>query len=135
MTDEEGYQEILRRLTNIEHQVTSIEQTAAFSARPNRETLLTAVDTIFGNRTRQAQAYLACNGIRSLSEICGHIGIKKNNATTILSDLEAEGLLGFSVDGSIKRYHKKQIDKTIGISKHLMERFHLTADGLEKGSA
>lgn len=128
MSDE--MQEILRRLTNIELGVASIDETTAFVARPQRVALLAEVDKLFGNRKRQAQAYLASNGRRSLTQICDHIGSRPNNVSPFLSELEAEGLLGYSVHGGSKVYFKKAIDRTLGIAKHLQSKFKLTRDGL-----
>ena len=85
---------------------------------------------MFGSSKRRAQAYLAANGRRKLQEICDHIGATKNNVSPMLSALEADGILGFLLEGS-EKYYLRKLDRTVGISNYLTAKFHLTNDGLD----
>lgn len=130
MVGDSAEEEILRRLANIEREVTSLDETSAFAMRASREAHLAELDKIFGRSRRRAQIYLAANGRRTVGEIAGHLRMKGPNVSADLSILEQEGLLVPKVEGVFTYWNKKAIDRTLGISRHLIDRFDLTADGL-----
>ena len=124
-------QHILRRLVNIEHKIDSIEQTTAFVARANYERHSESVRQIFHGSTRRAQVYLAANGQRSVQDIAALLGMKQPNVSRELEKLGSEGLLEIIEKDAGKAYWgKKPIDKTIRISKLVMEEYALDKNGL-----
>lgn len=122
-------QEILRRLANIEQQVTSIDETSAFAMRADRDVLLKELEAIFGTGTKRAQVYLAANNRRSVMEIAQHLKMLPNNVSRELTHLTEEGLLAARGEGSKLRYRKKRIDRSLGISSYLKKKHGLRTDG------
>ncbi len=123
-------QQILRRLTNIENKVDSLEQTNAFALRAEAHIHSKTVKEIFKRGLRRAQVYLAANGRRSVQEIASLLGMKDPNVSRELEVLKIEGLLEIiERDGGRILYGKKPIDRTIGISKFLMKEYRLDRDG------
>ena len=121
--------EILRRLTNIEKKVGSIDETNAFSMRSNRDAHQDQLKQLFGRSKRRAQVYLAANGRRAVGEIAEHLGMKRQNVTIELQTLEKEGLLSAQTSGSATYWNKKPIDWALGISDLLIAKFKLDPDG------
>lgn len=126
-------QQILRRLSNIEHKVDSLDQTTAFALRADSSRHFDQVRKIFGNSRRRVQVYLAANGRRSVQEIAKLLHIKEPNVSRELSKLEAEGLLEIIEKEAGKSYWgRKPIDRTVRISKLLMAEHKLDKDGLPR---
>ena len=125
----DGTAEILRRLENIEHQVTSLDETSAFAMRSSREEHIAELDKIFGKSKRRAQVYLAADGRRTVGQIADHRSMKGQNVSTDLTKLGDEGLLQWRTQGANTYWRKKAIDRTLRISKHLMDCFGLDPDG------
>lgn len=121
--------EILRRLANIEFQVTSLDESTAFAMRANRDELLQAVDGVFRKSRQLAQIYVAANGKRSVNDIADITKAKKQNVSPQLKKLYEEGLLLPHTDGNQILYRKKKLDQTLGIARRLREQFNLDADG------
>lgn len=134
MTDSgssDSTEEILRRLANIEHQVTSIDETSAFAMRSNREEHREQITQIFKKSSRRAQVYMAANGKRSVDDITKLLGMLQPNVSRDLTRLEREGLLKVSASGY---WTKKPIDWSLGVSELLRSEFNLRADGTPDGS-
>ena len=128
---EDRDQQILRRLTNIEYKIDSLEQTNAFALRVDADKHFEIVMKIFRNSLRRVQVYLAANGDRAVQEIAELLGMKEPNVSRELRVLQAEGLLEVMEKESGKTYWgKKPFDRTIRISKHLMKEFKLNQDGV-----
>lgn len=137
MTEKNSYpkedrdQQILRRLSNIEHRVDSIDQTAAFALRADADRHIESLKAIFRNRIRLVQVYLAVNGERSVQNIAELLTMIPSNVSRELTSLQKEGLLEVSEkEGGETFYCKKPIDQTIRISIHLQKEYDLTKDGL-----
>lgn len=128
---EDRDQQILRRLSNIEHKVDSLDQTTAFSLRPNYAQLRAEIKKIFRG-TRRAQIYLAANGRRGVNEIADLLSIRRpNNVSRELSALQEEGLLEvFEKEAGKTYWTKKPVDRTLRISQFLRQEFHLDSNGL-----
>jgi DNA-binding MarR family transcriptional regulator len=124
-------QQILNRLARIEHKVDSLEQTTAFALRADSERHFASVREIFGKSQRQAQVYLAVDGVRGVQEIADHLQMKRQNVGIELKELSKEGLLEIIDTQSGKDiWAKKPVDRTLRITKFLQEEFNLTLDGL-----
>ena len=121
--------EILRRLANIEKKVESLDETNAFAMRSNRDAHRKTLDDIFGRSARRAQVYLAANGKRSVNEITQLLGMKHQNVSAALGEVEKGGLLSVTSVAGSSYWNKKPIDSSLGISELLMDKFKLTADG------
>jgi DNA-binding transcriptional ArsR family regulator len=126
-------QQILNRLAQIEHKVDSLEQTHAFALRADEARHFESVEKIFNDSIRKAQVYLASDGKRSVNQIAVHLKMKQPNISRALSVLQSEGLVEI-VDqhGGNSYWGKKPLDRTLRISKFLMEKYNLAANGLEK---
>lgn len=128
-------QQILSRLAHIEHKVDSLEQTHAFALRADESRHRESVNQIFKKSKRKAQVYLAANGERSVNEIATHLGMRNPNVSKELSDLQSEGLVDiFYQDGGSTYWGKKALDRSLRISKFLMEDHQLGADGKDQKS-
>lgn len=128
---EDRDQNILRRLSNIEHKVDSVDQTTAFSLRADAEKHLKVVKSIFGRSKRRVQVYLASDGNRSVSEIAELLSMKQSNVSKEQSILNKEGLLEIiETNGGYSYWSKKQIDRTIRISNYLIQEYGFDSDGL-----
>lgn len=128
-------QQILHRLTKIQHKIDSLEQTSAFALRADAEKHNATVRSIFRNSERKAQIYLATNGSRSVQGIADHLEIKRANASRALGELEKEGLVEIAdTVGSSNIYAKKPLDRTLRITAFLTKTFSLTADGKKSQS-
>ncbi len=124
-------QHILRRLANIEHKVDSLDQTTAFSLRADAEKHYDSVREVFGTSKRRVQVYLAANGNRAVEDIADLLSMNPPNVSRELSHLGEEGLLEvLEVEGGRSYWGKKAIDRTIRISRHLMEEYGFDEDGL-----
>ena len=129
---EDRDQQILRRLTNIEHRIDSMEQTSAFALRAESERHFATVREIFGQSKRRVQVYLAADGHRSVQGIAGLLGMKQPNVSKELNILKEEGLLEvMDQEGGETFWCKKPLDRTIRISKLLKKEFELNEDGTE----
>ncbi len=127
---EDRDQQILRRLANIEHKVDSLEQTTAFALRADAERHFESVREIFGNSVRRVQVYLAANGERAVQDIEDLLGMSQSAVSRELKRLQQEGLLEVCErEGGKTYWGKKPIDRTIRISRLLIEEFRLNKDG------
>ncbi|WP_395848323.1 MarR family transcriptional regulator [Cystobacter fuscus] len=126
-------QQILSRLSKIEHKVDSIEQTNAFALRAEEEKHFGTVKRIFKDSKRKAQVYLATDGVRGVQEIAAFLGMKRQNVSAALKALEEEGLLEIR-DGTGGRtvWNKKSLDKSLRISRFLTGEFGLESSGKER---
>src|SRR6266542_6744862 len=123
-------QQILSRLSKIQHKVDSIEQTTAFVLRADKDKHENSLREIFRNGKRRAQVYLAADGARSVQEIAVHLGMKQPNVSRDLGLLAQEGLLEISNSAGGRDYwSKKPIDYTIRITRFLCREFSLNKDG------
>jgi len=123
-------QQLLNRISRIEHRVDSIDQTQAFALRADAQKHGAVVEEIFGKGMRRAQIYLAADGMRSVEEIAEHLEMKRQNVGPELKALHEEGMLEI-VDtiGNRDIWGKKPIDRTLRITPFVRGRFGLTADG------
>jgi DNA-binding transcriptional ArsR family regulator len=126
-------QQILARLSKIEHKVDSIEQTNAFALRAEADKHFAEVKKIFGNSVRRAQVYLAADGSLSVQEIAQHLGMQRQALSPVLKYLGEEGLLEI-VDSQSNRdiWAKKPVDRTLRITPFLCTEFHLQKNGLKQ---
>lgn len=127
----EPYQQILNRLSNIQHKVDSIDETNAFALRAEAPAHQQTVNEIFGRGKRCAQVYLAADGSRSVEEIGSHLGMKAPNVSPELKYLKGQGLIELvDAPGHRDFWAKKAIDRTLRISEHLCTRYNLSENGL-----
>ncbi len=126
-------QQILNRLAKIEHKVDSLDQTTAFALRAEADKHFATVKLIFGRSVRKAQVYLAANGLRGVEEIANHLSMQRQNVGPELKKLADEGLLEImdSVGGR-DIWTKKPVDRTLRITKFLVEVFNINKDGTLK---
>ncbi len=130
---EDRDQQILRRLANIQHKIDSLEQTTAFALRADAERHFEVVKGIFGQGIRRAQVYLAANRERSVNDIVELLDMQQSAVSRALRELQREGLLEvYEREGGRTYWGKKPIDRTVGISKFLMEEFELGKYGLPR---
>ncbi len=123
-------QQILNRLSKIEHKVDSIDQTQAFALRAEAEKHFTVVKQIFKNGKRRAQIYLAANGSRGVEEIAKHLGMQRQNVGPELKILGSEGMLEIKdTAGGRDIWGKKQIDHSLRINQFLQKEYCLGPDG------
>jgi DNA-binding MarR family transcriptional regulator len=131
---EEPYQQILSRLSNIEHKVESIDETNAFALRAEEAEHQKTVKTIFKSGRRRAQVYLAADGSRGVVEIARHLGMKTPNVSPQLKALKYEGLLEIvDAPGRQDFWAKKPIDRTLRITQYLCKEYNLRPDGRSNG--
>jgi len=127
---EDRDQQILRRLTNIEHKIDSLEQTTAFTLRAEADKHFESVKKIFGQSKRRVQVYLAANGQRSVQDIADLLDIQQPAVSRALGELRQEGLIEvIEKEGGKTYWAKKPIDRTIRISQWLMKQHQLNVDG------
>jgi DNA-binding transcriptional ArsR family regulator len=128
---EDRDQQILRRLTNIEHKIDSLEQTTAFSLRADAKRHFESVRKIFGESRRRVQVYLAANGHRSVQDIADLLSMRQPGVSRELRLLKQEGLIEvIEKEGGRTYWAKKPIDRTMRISQWLMEEHQLDRNGL-----
>jgi DNA-binding transcriptional ArsR family regulator len=128
---EDHDQQVLRRLSNIEHKMDSIEQTTAFALRADEKRHQNTVKKIFGNSNRRAQVYLAADARRGVQEIGDLLGLDQANVNRELRVLQEEGLVEVNEKEGGKTYWgKTPIDRTLRVSRFLMSMFSLNKDGL-----
>lgn len=126
-------QQILSRLSRIEHKVDSMEQTSAFALRAEADKHFNTIREIFGRSTRRVQVYLAADGVRSVQDIADHLGMRQPNVSKVLSKLQQEGLMEIiEVEGGNSIWAKKAVDRSLRISKFLQDEYSLTQSGLPR---
>jgi hypothetical protein len=126
-------QQILDRLSKIEHKVDSIEQTNAFALRAEADKHFAEVKKIFGRSLRRAQVYLAADGVRSVQDIAEHLKMKRQNVGPDLKHLGDEGILELiDSHGNRDIWAKKPVDRTLRISSFLSREFGLQSNGLKQ---
>ena len=124
-------QQILSRISRIEHRVDSIDQTQAFALRAEADKHFATVMKIFGRSERRAQVYLAANGHRGVEEIAKHLRMQRQNVGPELALLRDEGMLEITdTSGGKDIWGKKAIDRTLRITPFLRDEFSLGPDGL-----
>jgi DNA-binding MarR family transcriptional regulator len=123
-------QQILNRLSRIEHKVDSMDQTQAFALRADADKHFKSVEAIFRKGKRRAQIYLAADGSRGVQEIAEHLNMQRQNVGPELKKLAAEGMLEV-VDTAAGKdiWAKKPVDRTLRISQFLQSEFSLPSDG------
>ena len=123
-------QQILNRLSKIEHKVDSLEQTTAFALRADAEKHSASVWEIFKKSKRRAQVYLAADGVMSVLEIAKHLGMKPPNVSPELKLLAEEGLIKIvDTSGGRDIWAKNPIDHTLRISRLLQKEYSLGSNG------
>jgi len=134
--DQDRDQQILSRLSKIEHRVDSIDQTSAFALRAEEQKHMDSVRKIFGRNKRRAQVYLAADGHRGVEEIAKHIGMKRQNVGRELKALHKQALLELADSvGGRDIWAKKALDRTLRISDFLETTFSLARNGKTLGGA
>lgn len=124
-------QQVLSRLSKIEHRVDSIDQTQAFALRAEADKHFNTVKAIFKHGKRRAQIYLAANGNRSVEEIAEHLDMKRQNVGRELKVLGEEGMLEIKdTIGHRDVWGKKAVDRTLRITQFLRSEYSLSSDGL-----
>jgi hypothetical protein len=132
---DDAFQQILSRLSHIEHKVESIDETNAFALRAEESKHQKTINEIFKASKRRAQVYLAADGSRSVAEIAKHLGMHIPNVSPELKTLGLELLLELAdVPGRQDFWAKKTIDRTLRISQYLCKAYHLKPDGRPDGS-
>jgi len=127
-------QQILNRLSKIEHKVDSLEQTTAFALRAEKDKHFASVKEIFKTGKRRAQIYLAVDGSRSVKEIAAHLRMKQPNVSRELKILAEEGLLKIvDASGGRDTWAKNPIDRTLRITQFLRTEYALDANGRSAG--
>lgn len=128
---EDRDQQILRRLTNIEYKIDSLEQTTAFALRADAKRHFESVRKIFGKSRKRVQVYLAANGHRSVQDIADLLDMRQPNVSRELGQLRQEGLIEvIEREGGRTYWAKKPIDRTMRISQWLMKEHKLDRNGL-----
>jgi DNA-binding transcriptional ArsR family regulator len=123
-------QQILNRLSKIEHRVDSMDQTQAFALRAEIDKHSDTIKKIFRNGKRRAQIYLAADGSRGVEEIARHLGMQRQNVGPELKILRGEGMLEITDNaGGRDVWGKKPIDHTLRISQFLRNEYSLGSDG------
>lgn len=123
-------QQILNRLARIENKVDSLEQTTAFALRADAERHFESVKQIFKRSNRKAQVYLAANGQKSVGQIASHLSMQQPDVSKALKSLHSEGLVEIiDTDGGSNIWGKTPLDRTLRISKFLMDEYKLDRDG------
>jgi hypothetical protein len=123
-------QQILSRLSRIEHKVDSMDQTQAFALRADADKHFGSVEAIFKSGQRRAQIYLAADGSRGVQEIAKHLNMQRQNVGRELKKLATEGMLEVVDTASGKDiWAKKPVDRTLRISQFLQSEFALGPDG------
>jgi DNA-binding transcriptional ArsR family regulator len=131
----EPYQQILHRLAHIEHKVDSIDETNAFALRAEADKHHETVKNIFKKGRRRAQVYLAADGTRGVAEIAKLLRMKTPNVSPELRILKEEGLLELAdASGRQDFWGKKAIDRTLRITKYLLDEYSLRPDGRPKST-
>jgi DNA-binding transcriptional ArsR family regulator len=126
---EDRDQQVLRRLSNIEHKVDSLDQMTAFALRADEQRHVETIKKLFRGK-RRAQVYLAANARRGVQEIAHSIGIPQPNVSRELKALADQGLLEvIEKEGGKTYWGKKAIDRTLRIAHLLMKEFDLDKDG------
>jgi DNA-binding MarR family transcriptional regulator len=129
-------QQILSRLSRIQHRVDSIDQTQAFALRADEAKHFNTVKEIFKTGTRRAQVYVAADGTRGVDEIAKHLNMKAPNVSRELRILSEEGMLEIiDAEGRRELWGKKPIDRTLRISSYLRREYGLSQDGREASAA
>lgn len=129
-------QQILSRLSKIEHRVDSIDQTSAFALRAEEDKHMDSVRKIFGRSKRLAQVYMAADGHKGVEEIAKYLGIKRQHVGRALKELQREALLELSDSvGGRDIWAKKALDRTLRISSFLESEFNLKRDGRPLGKS
>lgn len=125
-------QQILSRLSRIEHKVDSMDQTQAFALRADADKHFKSVEAIFKSGKRRAQIYLAADGVRGVQEIAAHLKMQRQNVGPELKKLASEGMLELvdTAGGKKDIWAKKPVDRTLRISQFLQSEFSLSPDGL-----
>ena len=127
---EDRDQQVLRRLSNIEHKVDSLEQTTAFALRADEKRHFEIVGRIFGKSKRRAQVYLAANAHRGVQEIADMFHIPRPNVSRELAALAEEGMLEvIEKEGGKTYWGKTPLDRTLKVSRFLMTKYSLDKDG------
>lgn len=135
-TDIDRDQQILSRLSRIEHRVDSIDQTQAFALRAEAAKHFNTVKEVFKRGKRRAQVYLAANGARGVDEIARHLSMKAPNVSRELKLLFEEGMLEIAdAAGRRELWNKKPIDRTLRISQFLRGEYKLDPDGRDPSAA
>jgi DNA-binding transcriptional ArsR family regulator len=130
LTDIDRDQQILSRLSRIEHRVDSIDQTQAFALRAEAAKHFNTVKEVFKKGKRRAQVYLAADGTRGVDEIAKHLSMKAPNVSRELKLLFEEGMLEIAdAAGRRELWSKKPIDRTLRISQFLRGEYELDSDG------
>lgn len=128
-------QQILSRISKIEHRVDSIDQTQAFALRAEAPKHFATVKEIFRKGKRRAQIYMAADGTRGVEEIANHLKMKRQNVGPELKVLREEGMLEIAdTAGGRDIWGKKPIDRTLRISKFLRDEYNLMQDGRSEPS-
>ncbi len=128
-------QQILNRLSKIEHKVDSLEQTTAFALRAEKDKHAASVREIFKTGKRRAQIYLAVDGIRSVKEVAAHLSMKQPNVSRELKILAEEGLLKIvDTSGGRDTWAKNPVDRTLRITQFLRAEYALDANGRSASS-
>jgi DNA-binding transcriptional ArsR family regulator len=129
-TEIERDQQILSRLSRIEHRVDSIDQTQAFALRADEAKHFGTVKEIFRKGKRRAQVYLAADGSRGVEEIAKHLGMKRPNVSVELKALYRQGMLEvLDAPGRRDLWRRKEIDRSLRISQFLQGEYGLSDDG------
>ncbi|MGV9103561.1 MAG: hypothetical protein ACOC3C_05560 [Candidatus Thorarchaeota archaeon] len=120
-------EDVAKDIREIKWHQEAIDASLELLLRANREEILREIKKVFGRSRRRAQIYLVIDGSRSVSEMGDMLGVQSPNISPVLGEFKDAGLIEIKrieSDGSYI-YRKRRVDRILGISKMVREKFNL----------
>lgn len=119
--------EIAKDIREIKWHQEAIDSSMELLLKANRDAILAEIMSFFGRSKRRAKVFLAVDGKKTVEDITKLLALQKPNVSAELTRLKNEGLI------EIKRitskgyyiYKKRRVDRILGISKKLKQKFEL----------
>ncbi|MCK4443483.1 MAG: MarR family transcriptional regulator [Thermoplasmata archaeon] len=117
-------EEVARDIREIRWHQEAIDSSMELLIKANRDAILSEIMAFFGKSRRRAQVFLAVDGQRTVEDITQMLAMKKPNVSAQLTGLKEEGLIEIKrITKSGYVYKKRRVDKILGISKKLKNKF------------
>ena len=130
--DKSHEEEMLRRIITIDQRTESMDDSMHWMVRSG-DTLRDTMVAAFGQSTKRVQVYLSLDGEKNVNAIAKSLKMHAQNVTRELRWLKRKRLIAIAkANGNEVIYGKPNIDKVIGLSHELMEKFGLNRRGRSK---
>jgi predicted transcriptional regulator len=117
-------------LREIKAKVEGIDKSVDLLVRANRKQIIEDLMAFFGKSKDRVKVFLAMDGEKSVNQIANELGMKVQNVSKRITELDREGLIRFKkLIGHSKIYEQTEKVAILNLKKEIEKKFGELAQG------